>query len=561
MEETGSNNKQQGGVDGSSSSVRCDDDVVDDSHLQRHVKLLVTFAGGFEDCVVGELLEKVPECHILGPFLKNPIERRERKEIVEQRRKGEPHVLDATTNNSSALEESHFSRGSPCSCRSGNDSNQMIASRLNREGFLVFETHELHVPFVVENIMTVKAVYVFVASVDIPHTIDGEALKVFLGEFITSDEAFDLKQASRLWTSLYGATCGIWHEKRQKEIYALLNDGKEIEDDDDERGSDIQPGNDKRQSDSTHADFGNVTKRSKKIICNMPTDEKATDLLLTTAASKTIPRGYDFQNVVGVLDSGPTFRASVQKIHRKAYPLRRQDMAGPIGAGIQARFGWGVNLAEYNLDILAIMGNMPRVGYFGLLLSDAVSINLRHRVVCGFSSLQTFISSCLVRMANPKPGQTIYDPMCGTATIPVEGACEYPKSFFIGSDLDYQSIAIAKNNISFAILDRDPNVDVFVADSSNIPLESGVVDTIVCDMPWGRRCGSAKINRQFYPKFIKEWHRLVKPGGKVLTLTLERNLMKKLIEQQEDTKGLFSIENERLVDIGLEVTVMALVKL
>lgn len=60
--------------------------------------------------------------------------------------------------------------------------------------------------------------------------------------------------------------------------------------------------------------------------------------------------------------------------------------------------------------------------------------------------------------------------MCGTGTIPIEGAHEYPDCVFVGSDIDVDSIEIAEHNIRhLKNCKAASRVSVFLSDGTISP--------------------------------------------------------------------------------------------
>eukprot|EP00730_Choanoeca_flexa_P001832 TRINITY_DN10801_c0_g1_i1.p1 TRINITY_DN10801_c0_g1~~TRINITY_DN10801_c0_g1_i1.p1 ORF type:complete len:124 (+),score=15.22 TRINITY_DN10801_c0_g1_i1:325-696(+) len=93
--------------------------------------------------------------------------------------------------------------------------------------------------------------------------------------------------------------------------------------------------------------------------------------------------------------------------------------------------------------------------------------------------------------------------MCGGMSIAIEGAQQYPDVCFLNSDLSEDDLAIGADNIaqcnSTAIVGA---VDGLVCSSVRVPFGDNSIDTIVTDMPWGKRCSSPKLNRKLYPKLL-----------------------------------------------------------
>jgi 23S rRNA G2445 N2-methylase RlmL len=56
---------------------------------------------------------------------------------------------------------------------------------------------------------------------------------------------------------------------------------------------------------------------------------------------------------------------------------------------------------------------------------------------------------------------------------------------------------------------------------------------MVCNMPWGRRIGSHRINRHLYPGFVRELERVLAPGAVAALLTQEKRLITRLLGRSD----------------------------
>eukprot|EP00730_Choanoeca_flexa_P001834 TRINITY_DN10801_c0_g1_i7.p1 TRINITY_DN10801_c0_g1~~TRINITY_DN10801_c0_g1_i7.p1 ORF type:complete len:536 (+),score=66.92 TRINITY_DN10801_c0_g1_i7:3-1610(+) len=251
------------------------------------------------------------------------------------------------------------------------------------------------------------------------------------------------------------------------------------------------------------------------------------------------------------------FRATVEKYTAKAWPLTCQDAAAVIGAGVQHKFGWHVNLNRYHLNVYTYLLDCPRAAIVGIALRNPDNVLTRHRAAFSYSGLQAHIAAALARLARPQAGQIILDPMCGGMSIAIEGAQQYPDVCFLNSDLSEDDLAIGADNIaqcnSTAIVGA---VDGLVCSSVRVPFGDNSIDTIVTDMPWGKRCSSPKLNRKLYPKLLSEWNRVLKPGGCAYALTMERKLMHRLLDDNDKWR----VEERIQCSVGFKVYLFTLSK-
>lgn len=119
--------------------------------------------------------------------------------------------------------------------------------------------------------------------------------------------------------------------------------------------------------------------------------------------------------------------------------------------------------------------------------------DLKKRKYIGNTSLEAELSLVCCNIAQVRPGKFIYDPFTGTGSLLVAGACfgAYP----MGTDIDPRSIRGKGANCNLKTNFRQYGtasqfVDTWVMDFTKNALRNDlIIDTIVCDPPYGVREG------------------------------------------------------------------------
>lgn len=245
-------------------------------------------------------------------------------------------------------------------------------------------------------------------------------------------------------------------------------------------------------------------------------DEGWLDELTARVAEVDLNPALEHLRTVHPLPARPRFRATAQRQGEHEY--RSPDIAGAVGAGVGDRYGWPVDLTDYELDVRVDI--RADRGLLGLRLSEA-ALHRRSRVVHCRASLNTTVAAAMVLLSEPCPGEVVADPMCGAGTLLVEREACQPGARLLGGDLFSEKLALAAQNLqAFAV-----PAALVQADAARLPLAGGALDKVLCNLPWGRIVASPQINRRLYPRFLREVARCLRPGGLAVLLTSERRLM------------------------------------
>lgn len=220
-----------------------------------------------------------------------------------------------------------------------------------------------------------------------------------------------------------------------------------------------------------------------------------------------------------------TYRVIAQMTGQHGF--RRQEVRDAVMVGIQGRWPrWKPVAEDAHVEIwVAVVGEWAMIG---IRLSDR---KMRHRTYKGEhrpASLRPSLAAAMVALSQPAPEDRFCDPMCGAGTILAERALHSPYRELIGGDIDPEALQAAESNLSNVHYAGDQVLHLW--DAVSLPVRTGTLDAIVCNLPFGLQVGSHANNQQLYASFFREMVRVLHPGGRAVLLTSEKELMRDLIQ-------------------------------
>lgn len=129
-------------------------------------------------------------------------------------------------------------------------------------------------------------------------------------------------------------------------------------------------------------------------------------------------------------------------------------------------------------------------------------------------SLKPTVAAALLIMAGARPEMRMIDPFCGAGTILTEAAAIGINA--IGGDIAVESVRVARENCRAA----DSLAHIIQWDAAHLPLASASCDLAVTNLPWGRQISLKHDLHALYRTAFRAIERVIKPGGKVLLLTI-----------------------------------------
>ncbi|XP_060025866.1 THUMP domain-containing protein 2 isoform X3 [Lagenorhynchus albirostris] len=142
-------------------------------------------------------------------------------------------------------------------------------------------------------------------------------------------------------------------------------------------------------------------------------------------------------------------------------------------------------------------------------------VPLASRAYIKTAGLRSTIAWAMASLAEIKAGAVVLDPMCGLGTILLEAAKEWPDVYYMGADVSDSQLLGACDNLKAAGL-KD-KIELLKASVIELPLPSESVNTIISDIPFGRKFKLGKDIKHI----IQEMERVLRVGGTIVLLLSE----------------------------------------
>jgi len=213
------------------------------------------------------------------------------------------------------------------------------------------------------------------------------------------------------------------------------------------------------------------------------------------------------------IGSGETFVVRVRKIKDFAPNLISMELERKLGKLILDK----VNETKVNL-------HTPQKTFFGVITQDKFVFGLkmaeilpkpfverrpRKRPFFHPSAIQAKLARCMVNLAQPKKGDLVVDPFCGTASMLIEAGligCRV-----MGLDVRKQMIDGSLRNLSHYGIEYEGMV---LADAKHLPVKK--TDCIVTDPPYGRSATTLGWStRRIVEKFLSSAETVILKGRRI----------------------------------------------
>ena len=210
------------------------------------------------------------------------------------------------------------------------------------------------------------------------------------------------------------------------------------------------------------------------------------------------------------------------------HEFRRVDLQRAIERGISERGERRWRLHE-NGEVefwVTMLGDELLVA---LRLSDDRMRQREYKTVHLPGSLRPSVAAALAWLSEPCADDIVLDPLCGAGTILIERAHMGRYRMLLGGDHDSEALAAARDNIG----PRYKPIEVRQWDAAALPLEDASVTRVITNLPWGRQMGSHPENQRLYPRLVREFKRVLAPGGKLVLLSGDARLLRETLTAEK----------------------------
>lgn len=153
-------------------------------------------------------------------------------------------------------------------------------------------------------------------------------------------------------------------------------------------------------------------------------------------------------------------------------------------------------------------------------------------------TLPSTVAHSMIRLAELCAGDVVLDPMCGSCSIPVEGAQSWPLCWFLSGDIDIKPTMNTRAKLEE--LGAVISMDNARWNARRLPLKGDSIDAIVTELPSGLSSGrgSRSINTwKLYESLLREFSRVInKSCGRAVLLTQDPKPLDKVIGKSWEWK-------------------------
>jgi len=152
--------------------------------------------------------------------------------------------------------------------------------------------------------------------------------------------------------------------------------------------------------------------------------------------------------------------------------------------------------------------------------------------VCNLEgALNAATAHAIVMLTKPTPKDRFVNLGCGSGTLLIERLDHGRCPLVIGFDHDPAHLRCAQANIDASGWAN--NIQLQLADMTEIPLETASVSVLCADLPFGQLSGTHQANQRLYPLALHEAARVARSGARFVLITHEIRLMESVMAQSE----------------------------
>jgi len=219
-----------------------------------------------------------------------------------------------------------------------------------------------------------------------------------------------------------------------------------------------------------------------------------------------------------------TFKVTCRRNGKRFAHLSSQRLAVSLASALERVHSWKPQVRCPDFEVRLLLNDAEVLVDVPLLVQPAVPTGGGQLVEAGLAAP---VAWALARSAELKPGERVLDPMCGKGVILIEAALSWPSCKYLGSDLDEEQLSGARRNAQLHMAGAVGacTIDLCRSDARRLPVPSGSVDALICDIPFGKQYSTVEECRNgLYKDLLLEFDRVVCPvkGRAVLLSSIEQ---------------------------------------
>jgi 23S rRNA G2445 N2-methylase RlmL len=165
----------------------------------------------------------------------------------------------------------------------------------------------------------------------------------------------------------------------------------------------------------------------------------------------------------------------------------------------------------------------------GLRLSNRA---MRHRFTNKVelpASLRPSVAAAMVWLTDPQPDDVFLDPLSGSGTLLMERIQAAPYRQLLGGDILPDRVQATRQNVPAR--QGDAPISIRQWDAQQLPLDDASVDKVATNFPFGKQISAPAELPGLYMGILRELQRVVRPGGRIVLLSSEYDLVKETVRQ------------------------------
>lgn len=143
-------------------------------------------------------------------------------------------------------------------------------------------------------------------------------------------------------------------------------------------------------------------------------------------------------------------------------------------------------------------------------------------------TLKPTVAYSMVMLSKPHPDDIFLDPMCGAGTLLLERAFSGRYRYLIGGDISEEAVRATQMNFGRKHQPRQ----FFHWNAQSLPIQPNSVDKIVCNLPIDKSSDRNDNMPNLYNRFLTQFEEVIKPGGKMVLLSMNPALLNSILKQQ-----------------------------